>query len=168
MAHTASGTYFASLDAQMTHVEYERMQNDMYGEHFAQIAAGKKKIKLNRIKITQIYETEDYRVPFNQCGLQLRDLIGIYDELRQAKKLDPATRYGIDIDDFFEAILSVQNKVQPLEIATVAASIKSIRRTTDRVEKDVHEGFLGLRKLVGDVVNLMGPFQTFDEDAMSK
>ncbi len=35
MAHTAHGTYFSSLDAQMTHTEYDRMQQEMYGSHFA-------------------------------------------------------------------------------------------------------------------------------------
>ena len=46
--------------------------------------------------------------------------MAIYDELKAQKKTDvEKASGGVDMDDFFEQILHMKNKVQPLEITHV-------------------------------------------------
>ncbi|CAD7971575.1 unnamed protein product [Amoebophrya sp. A120] len=104
----------------------------------------------------RLYEDPTAKKLFDRCGLQFRNLIEVYSEMREARPGDNV----ILADDYFEALLASLEKVSAVKMVQINCSVGKISGHLDFVEKDLFESFNALRKCSYDIWRLMGPFQS--------
>ncbi len=115
--------------------------------------------RVTRKMIVDMYQDEKLQGQFHSCGIRMRDLVNIYDEIKRARIGDTVSKKPLDFDDLFEALLFVRNKVQPLQMVYVGSGLKMLRRRLDLIEINSDHGQAALMKSCDDIGKLLGPFQ---------